>query len=204
MTPLPVEVSEVQGRSAENRQLTVMFCDLANSTVLSDTHDAEDYREIINAFQASATDAIKASNGYVARYMGDGLLAYFGYPTAAEDGPIRAVQAGLAVVENVQSINVAASLKVRVGLATGPVLDGDIVGEGASEEAAVVGATANLAARLQGAAEPDTVVLSDTTMRLLRGRMETQPTGPLSLKGFAEPVSAYRAVAPRLGGRCAR
>jgi class 3 adenylate cyclase/tetratricopeptide (TPR) repeat protein len=188
---------ERQARVAENRQLTVMFCDLADSTALSETLDAEDYRDLINFFQASATHAIKANGGYVARYMGDGMLAYFGYPAAAEDDPIRATKAGLAAIKSVQSRGDVAPLHIRIGVATGPVLVGDIIGEGASEEAAVVGATANLAARLQGAAELDTVVISAGTNELLKGQMETRQLGSLTLKGFSEPVIAYRALRSR-------
>ena len=184
-------------KGAEHRQLTVMFCDLADSTALSTTIDAEDYRDLLSAFQDASTKAIQANNGFVARYMGDGLLAYFGYPTASEDDPVRAARAGLEVVDAIAALRSAQKLEVRVGIATGMVLVGDIIGEGASEEAAVLGSTPNLAARLQSAANPNTVLVSQTTQTLLRGQLETDEVPPLHLKGFDDTVRAFRAVRPR-------
>ena len=157
---------------AERRQLTVMFADLVGSTELSQELDPEDLREINRAYQDTATAAIEKYGGYVARYMGDGVLAYFGYPRAHEDDAERALRAGLEVTDSVSTLETGVALAVRVGVATGPVVVGDIVGEGAAQESAVVGETPNLAARLQGIAEPNAVVLSAATHHLVSGRFE--------------------------------
>ena len=151
--------------AAERRQLTVMFCDLVGSTALSDAMDPEDYREVLAAYQSAAVKSIERYEGYVARYMGDGLLVYFGYPQAHEEDAERAVHAGLGIVESVSALSLREdlTLRVRIGIATGRVVVGDIVGEGASEERAVLGETPNLAARLQGVAEPDQIVISEAT-----------------------------------------
>ena len=189
---VPVAVDE-----AERRQLTVMFCDLVGSTALSAELDAEDLREVIVAFQDACAAQIARFDGYIARYMGDGMLIYFGYPRAREDSASRAVEAGLAIVEAVGRLSgLPIEPSVRVGIATGNVVVGDIIGEGASEERAVVGETPNLAARLQGLAEPGTVVISNRTRRLA-SLFEVEDLGRQSLKGFSEPVQAWRAV--RLG-----
>ena len=139
----PGQLSKAQSvqSAAERRQLTVMFCDLVGSTALSESMDAEDYREVLAAYQGAASAALKAQDGYIARYMGDGLLVYFGYPNAQENDPERATRAGLAVIDAVSALQVGPRLEVRIGIATGPVVVGDIIGEGASEEAAVLGAT---------------------------------------------------------------
>ena len=179
---------------AERRQLTVMFCDLVGSTELSGAMDIEDYCELLSAYQSAVAGVIQAHGGYVARYMGDGLLVYFGYPTAHENDPERAARAGLGIVDAVLALESAEPLAVRIGIATGPVVVGDIVGKGVSEEAAVLGETPNLAARLQGAAAPNTVLLSPTTQELLRGRLETKALEPVNLKGFSRSVVPHRAV----------
>lgn len=186
---------------AERRQLTVMFADLVGSTGLSQRLDPEDLRDINRAYQDAATGAIKKYDGFVARYMGDGVLAYFGYPQAHEDDAVRALRAGLDLIDSVSSLETSVALAVRIGVATGPVVVGDIVGEGAAQESAVVGETPNLAARLQGIAEPNTVVLSAATQRLVDGRFDLEPLGPQTLKGIDEPVPAYRALAVRAVSR---
>jgi class 3 adenylate cyclase/tetratricopeptide (TPR) repeat protein len=197
----PPEVAQAglpeSSRGAERRQLTVMFCDLVGSTALSANMDPEAYRELLASYQDAARGAIGHYDGYIARYMGDGLLVYFGYPLAHEDDSERAVRAGLAIVEAVRAMRFddCTELQVRIGIATGLVVAGDIVGEGASEERAVLGETPNLAARLQAIAQPNTVVLSDATRRLVEGRFDLEALGSHSVKGMKEPVSAHRAVA---------
>jgi class 3 adenylate cyclase len=142
---------------AERRQLTVMFCDLVGSTALSARLDPEELREVIGAYHQCVAGTVRRFDGLVAKYMGDGVLVYFGYPRAHEDDAERAVRTGLAVVEAVGSIGGSDPLEVRIGIATGPVVVGDLIGEGASQEQAVVGETPNLAARLQALAEPGSV-----------------------------------------------
>ncbi len=144
----PLAERPAQGHGAERRQLTVMFCDLVDSTRLSQRLDPEELRDVITAFQDACKATIEEQGGYLARYMGDGVLAYFGYPTAAEDDAERAVTAGTALVERVTATDGDTALAARVGIATGPVVVGDLIGEGAAMESAVVGETPNLAARL--------------------------------------------------------
>jgi len=182
---------------AERRQLTVMFADLIGSTELSQQLDPEDLRDINRAYQETATAAIKRYSGFVARYMGDGVLAYFGYPLAHEDDAERALRAGLELIEAVSALQVGIPLAVRVGVATGPVVVGDIIGEGAAQESAVVGETPNLAARLQGIAEPNTLVFSAATRHLVTGRFDLNELGLQALKGIAQPVPVYQALAVR-------
>jgi len=170
-------------REAERRQLTVMFCDLVGSTELSTKLDPEDMREVMTAFQDTCREAIQRYAGFIARYMGDGILVYFGYPQAHEDDAARAVRAGLAIVDSMLALNTSIGkrhrvvLAVRVGVATGPVVVGDIVGDGAAEEAAVIGETPNLAARLQGIAGPDQVVVASVTQSLLGALFEYEDIG---------------------------
>ena len=176
-----------------------MFCDLVGSTALSAELDPEDLREVMSSFQDICREAIDRFGGFIARYMGDAVLVYFGYPRAHEDDAERAVRAGLAVVEAIRAAHGKdkrdkTSLSVRVGVATGPVVVGDIVGEGAAEEAAVIGETPNLAARLQAIAVPDQVVVAPATQRLLETSFEFEDLGVHELKGIAEPVRAWRAV----------
>jgi len=180
----------------ERRQLTVMFCDLVGSTALSEQLDPEDLRAVIGAFQEACAGVIAGFEGYIARYMGDGLLVYFGYPQAHEDDAVRAVRTGLGIVAAVGNLNNHQDevLEVRVGIATGLVVVGDIVGEGASEERAVTGETPNLAARLQGVAAPNTVVIADSTQRLIRGLFDYNELGPRNIKGLSEPVRAYQVL----------
>src|SRR5215813_15587406 len=175
---------------AERRQVTVMFSDLVGSTALSGRMDPEDLREVISAYQRCVAETVGRFGGFVAKYMGDGVLAYFGYPQAHEDDAERAVRAGLELVAAVSGLKTHAALQTRVGIATGLVVVGDLVGSGASQEQAIVGDTPNLAARLQGAAEPNTVVIAEATRGLLGSLFELRDLGPKDLKGIAGPVRA--------------
>src|SRR5271157_4660969 len=179
--------------AAERRQLTVMFCDLVGSTALSARLDPEDMREVIRAYQDASSGAIARYDGFVAKFMGDGVLAYFGFPRAHEEDAERAVRAGLDIAAVVAKLDTRAkeSLKVRIGIATGIVVVGDLVGQGPAQEQAVVGDTPNLAARLQGLARPGSVVIAESTRRLLGGAFELKPLGPQTLKGFDVPVLAW-------------
>ncbi len=181
---------------AERRQLTVMFCDLVGSTALSTRLDPEDYREVIRAYQDACAGVITRFDGYVAKFMGDGVLAYFGWPRGHENDAERAISAGLGVVEAVGDIAPAVGetkpLAVRIGVATGPVVVGDIVGEGAAQEAAVTGETPNLAARLQEIAEPNSVVIAETTHQLAGGLFAYQALGGQSLKGIDGETQIWR------------
>ena len=181
---------------AERRQLTVMFVDLVGSTALSARLDPEDLREIVGAYHRSCAEQIAKAGGFVARYMGDGVLAYFGYPQAHEHDAEHAVLAGLALVEAVPKLKTAAGapLQVRVGIATGLVVVGDLIGSGEAQERGVVGDTPNLAARLQALAEPNMVVIAEGTRRLLGNLFEFEDLGAKDLKGIAGPVRAWAAL----------
>src|SRR5262245_4627868 len=148
---------------AERRQLTVMFTDLVGSTALSTTLDPEDLRSVIGAYHKCVAETVARFDGFVARYMGDGVLIYFGYPHAHEDDAERAARAGLAIIEAIGKLGIQEPLRVRIGVATGLVVVGDLVGAGEAQERGVVGETPNLAARLQGIAEPNTVVIAEGT-----------------------------------------
>jgi class 3 adenylate cyclase len=187
---------EISAASAERRQLTVMFCDLVGSTALSAKLDPEDMRAIIGAYHHSCTELIERNCGFVAKYMGDGVLAYFGYPQAHEHDAERAVRAGLSVVEAVPKLSTAAvaGLQVRVGIATGLAVVGDLIGSGEAQERSIVGETPNLAARLQGIAEPNAVVIAEGTRRLLGNLFELQDLGLKDLKGVAGPMRAWVAL----------
>ncbi|SHG75379.1 adenylate/guanylate cyclase domain-containing protein [Bradyrhizobium erythrophlei] len=182
--------------SAERRQLTVMFCDLVGSSALSVRLDPEDLRAIIGAYYACIAEVIARNEGVIARYMGDGVLAYFGYPQAHEDDAEQAARAGLALVDAVANLqtDIGTKLQVRVGIATGMVVVGDLTGEGAAREQAVIGETPNLAARLQALAEPGTVLISENTHRLADGHFDFRNLGPVALKGWAEPIPAWRVL----------
>lgn len=189
--------SSATSAGAERRQLTVMFCDLVGSTALSARFDPEDLRELIAAYHAAVTEAVAGADGFIARYMGDGVLAYFGYPQAHEDDAERAVRAGLAAIEAVGRLDVkSVKLETRVGIATGLVVVGDLIGEGAAQEQNVVGETPNLAARLQAIAEPNSVVISEGTHRLLGGLFEYRDLGAVELKGVARLVSTWQVLRP--------
>jgi class 3 adenylate cyclase/tetratricopeptide (TPR) repeat protein len=185
------------GGEAEHRQLTVMFCDLVGSTELSQTYDPEELRELNRTYQDAAKAAIERYGGYVARYMGDGVLAYFGYPQAHEDDPEQSVRAGLELITSLSRLDTLAELSARVGIATGPVVVGDLIGDGASQESAVVGETPNLAARLQGIAEPDSVVISESTHALLYDLFDCADLGERRLKGFAGQHRPWRVEGER-------
>jgi class 3 adenylate cyclase/predicted ATPase len=181
---------------AERRQLTVMFCDLVGSTELSARLDPEDMRAVIGAYHRCCAELIERSGGFVAKYMGDGVLAYFGYPQAHEHDAERAVRAGLALVEAVPKLKIAAaaSLAVRVGIATGLVVVGDLIGSGEAQERGIVGETPNVAARLQGIAEPNMVVIAESTRRLLGNLFELRDLEARNLKGIAGPSRAWAAL----------
>ena len=185
---------------AGRRQLTVMFCDLVGSTALSEKLDPEDLQEVNRAYQDACKAAIDRYEGYVARYMGDGVLAYFGYPQAHEDDAERSIHAGLGVVEAMIGLNqklgqqLNIEFAVRIGIATGPVVVGDLIGEGASQESAVVGSTPNLAARLQALASANTMVVSPGTHGLVKGQFEYKTLGEFDLKGVAEPVCVRQVI----------
>ena len=173
-----------------------MFCDLVGSTALSKRLDPEDMREVIRAYQDACSGAIARYDGFVAKFMGDGILAYFGFPRAHEDDAARAVHAGLEIAEVVARLQTRARerLAVRIGVATGLVVAGDLVGQGSAQEQAVVGDTPNLAARLQGLAEAGGVVVAAATRRLLGDRFRLRDLGKHAVKGLAEPVEAWAAL----------
>jgi len=188
---------------AERRQLTVMFCDLVGSTALSTGMDPEDLRDVIASYQSRCSAAIRHYDGFVAKYMGDGILVYFGYPRAHEDEAERSVRAGLDIVEAMAELNAAlrrppeVELTVRIGIATGPVIVGDQIGEGTASETAVVGETPNLAALLQALAQPNQIIVSAATRAMLGDHFDLEDLGAYELKGFAEPVPAWRVLSAR-------
>jgi class 3 adenylate cyclase len=181
---------------AERRQVTVMFSDLVGSTALSARMDPEDLREVISDYQKCVAETVQRFGGFVAKYMGDGVLIYFGYPQAHEDDAERAVRAGLELVAAVGAPKTHAALQTRIGVATGLVVVGDLIGSGASQEQAIVGDTLNLAARLQGVAEPNSVVIAEGTRRLLGNLFELEDLGPQELKGISGLVRAWAALRP--------
>ena len=184
---------------AERRQLTVLFCDLVDSTALAGQLDPEDLREVVRAYQATCAEVIQQLGGHIAQYLGDGLLIYFGYPQAHEDDAQRAVRASLGMLNAVQALNARLEqdkcirLAVRLGIHTGLVVVGDIGGAGRQEQLAL-GETPNIAARLQGLAEPDTVVISEATAQLIHGYFVCQALGAQGLKGVAQPLIVYRVL----------
>ena len=188
---------------AERRQLTVMFCDLVGSTALSTGMDPEDLRDVIASYQSRCSAVIRRYDGFVAKYMGDGILVYFGYPRAHEDEAERSVRAGLDIVDAMAELNATTrrppgvELAVRIGIATGPVIVGDQIGEGTASETAVVGETPNLAARLQALAQPNQIVVSSATRTMLGDHFDLEDLGASDLKGFAEPVAAWRVLSAR-------
>jgi class 3 adenylate cyclase/predicted ATPase len=183
--PLPLD-------TAERRQVTVMFSDLVGSTALSTHMDPEDLRELISGYQKCVTETVHRFDGFVARYMGDGVLVYFGYPFAHEDDAERAVQAGLETIAAVSALKTRGALRTRVGIATGLVVVGDLIGSRDTQERSIVGKTPNLAARLQGIAEPNTVVICDSTRRLLGNLFELKDLGARDdLRGVDEAARAW-------------
>jgi class 3 adenylate cyclase/predicted ATPase len=180
---------------AERRQLTVMFCDLVGSTELSQEHDPEELRNILRCYHDAVTGAIASHGGHVAKLLGDGVLAYFGWPHAQEDDAERAILAALAAVDEVRGIEAGeTALAARAGIATGPVVIGDMRGQTAQERGSIAGATPNLAARLQGTAAPGEVVIHSTTRKLVGATFDFQALGSKRLKGFADPVEIWRVV----------
>ena len=195
-TPEPAASIEPKAQdTAERRQVTVMFSDLVGSTALSARIDPEDLREVISAYQKCVAETVGRFGGFVAKYMGDGVLVYFGYPQAHEDDAERAVRAGLELVTAVSGLKTHATLQTRVGIATGLVVVGDLIGSGASQEQAIVGETPNLAARLQGVAEPNSVVIAESTRKLVGNLFDLdEDLGAKDLKGIAGPVRAWAAL----------
>src|SRR6516164_9475214 len=179
---------------AERRHLTLMFCDLVGSTPLSARFDPEDLREIIGAYHRCVADTVARFAGFVAKYMGDGVLIYFGYPEAHEDDAERAVRAGLAIIDAVGRLATSTPLNVRLGIASGLVVVGDLIGMGAAQERGVVGETPNLAARLQSLAQTGTLVIADNTRRQIGALFELEDLGPRPLAGFVEPQRAWRVL----------
>jgi class 3 adenylate cyclase/predicted ATPase len=198
----PPEPAEGRGSistagTAQRRQLTVMFCDLVESTALSTRLDPEELREIIAAYHQAVAAIVAESGGFVARYMGDGVLVYFGYPQAHEDDAQRAVRAGLRAIDAIPRLDVrSVKLRARVGIATGLVVVGDLIGEGSAQEQSVVGETPNLAASLQALAEPGSVVIAADTRRLVGNLFEYRELGAIQIKGVAAPVLAWQVLRP--------
>ena len=190
IAPAPDGLSAAE---AERRQLTVVFCDLVGSTALSSQLDPEDLREVIGAYHRCIREVVARFDGFIARYMGDGALVYFGYPQAREDDAERAVRAGLALVAAVTALrpHAAIRLQCRVGIATGLSVVGDLIGSGAAQEQAVIGEAPNVAARLQALAEPNAVVIADGTRRQLGSLFELIDLGPQQLRGLVEPQRAW-------------
>ena len=191
VVPLSIGRAERPVETAERRQLTVMFSDLVGSTAMAGTMDPEDLREVISAYQKCAAETVRRFDGCISRYMGDGVLVYFGYPKAHEDDAERAVRAGLELISALAGLKINAPLQTRIGIATGLVVVGDVIGSGEAQERGAVGETPNLAARLQGIAEPDTIVIAENTRRLLGNLFDLTDLGPKKLKGIAERVRAW-------------
>jgi class 3 adenylate cyclase/predicted ATPase len=193
---------EPRSPEAERRQLTVLFCDLVDSTTLSSQLDPEDWREVVRAYQETCAKVIARYEGHIAQYLGDGLLVYFGYPQAHEDDAQRAVRAGLGMIEALRQLNTrleqerGVSLVMRLGIHTGLVVVGEI-GGGAKHEQLALGETPNLAARLQGLAAPNTVVIGAATFQLLGRFFTCQSVGTKALKGIAQPIEVYQVLYER-------
>jgi class 3 adenylate cyclase len=193
---VPADVVASPRDTAERRQVTVMFSDLVGSTALSARMDPEDLREVISAYQKCVAETVRRFGGFVAKFMGDGVLIYFGYPQAHEDDAERAVRAGLELVAAVGGLKTHAPLQTRVGIATGLVVVGDLIGSGASQEQTIVGETPNLAARLQGSAAPNAVVIAESTRKLVGNLFELKDLGAQVVKGISGPVRAWAAIRP--------
>ena len=187
----PPDLDSQPEDTAERRQVTVMFSDMVGSTALSARMDPEDLRDVISAYQKCVAETVHRFGGFVAKYMGDGVLVYFGYPEAHEDDAERAARAGLELIAAVAGLKTGAPLQTRVGIATGLVVVGDLIGSGEAQERGIVGETPNLAARLQGVAEPNMVVIAQSTRRLLGSLFVLEDLGARNLKGIAGPVPAW-------------
>src|SRR6266699_228787 len=201
--PMSPAATRREAPEAERRQLTVLFCDLVESTALAARLDPEELREVIRAYQDTCAKVIARFEGHIAQYLGDGLLVYFGYPRAHEDDAQRAVRAGLGMVEALGQLNIrlkpdrGVELSVRLGIHTGLVVVGE-VGGGPRQEQLALGETPNVAARLQGIAAPNTLVISAATLQLLGGFFACQPFGTPLLKGLAQPLAVYRVLYERM------
>ena len=195
---LPVQSDRVEP-SGERRQLTVMFCDLVGSTALSEQLDPEELQAVVRSYQEVSAQVIERYEGYIAQYLGDGLLVYFGYPAAHEDDAARAIRAGLEIVTALDQARsqFPQPVQVRIGIHTGPVVVGEM-GGGSRHEQLALGETPNIAARVQGKARPDEVVISVATQRLVAGLFETQERGLHELKGISTLQALYRVTAKRL------
>jgi class 3 adenylate cyclase/predicted ATPase len=194
LKPAPAAPRASPEDRAEHRQVTVMFADLVGSTALSGRVDPEDLREVISSYQKCVAETVQRFDGFVAKYMGDGVLVYFGHPQAHEDDAEQAVRAGLELVAAVGDLKTHTALQTRVGIATGMVVDGDLIGSDASQEQAIVGETPNLAACLKGIAEPSSVVIDESTRKLLGNLFELEDLGAKDLQGIAGPVRAWAAL----------
>src|ERR1700720_4189149 len=193
----PSAPTSIASGDPERRQLTVMFCDLVGSTALAARLDPEDLREVIAAYHRVVHEIVTEFDGFVAKYMGDGVLVYLGYPRAHEDDAERAVRAGLGVINAVGRLDVkSVKPQARVGIATGLVVVGDLIGKGSAQEQSVVGETPNPAARLQTLAEPGAVVIAAGTRRLVGDLFEYRDLGAVEVKGIADPVPAWRVLRP--------
>ena len=183
----------------ERRYLTVMFCDLVGSTALSRQLDPEDLRPIIRAYQDCCAGIVARLDGFICRYIGDGILIYFGYPRAHEDDAERAVRASLDIVQSLSRLTVSGDMKlqVRIGITTGLVVVGELIGSGVSQEVAAIGDAPNIAARLQSMAQPDSIVVDDTTRTLTQGLFKFDNLGPQQLKGLSDHVQAWRVLSER-------
>ena len=206
-----VATGDATASRAERRQLTVMFCDLVGSTALSQQLDPEDLHEVIRVYQNTVAGEIARYEGHVAKFMGDGVIAYYGYPHAHEDDAERAIRSALSIVQAIPKLQLGDTrpLQVRIGIATGQVVVGDIIGEGAAQEEAVVGDTPNLAARLQELAAPNSIVASAATRDLTGNVFDFADLGRRSLKGMTEPTQVWRVdrermLESRFEGRTAR
>ena len=193
-TAPPASSPAPESSTGERRQLTVMFCDLVGSTALSEKLDPEELRSLLHEYRTVCGEVISRYEGFVARYVGDGILTYFGWPKAHEEDAERALRAALEIIQTVKSASVTETLSVRIGIATGPVVVGEQAGVGDQAKLAV-GSTPNLAARLQGLASADQIVIASATRRLVGNSFELSDLGEHDLKGIAEPVHAWRVMA---------
>ena len=191
LSDAPPAIDNAAKDTAERRQVTVMFSDLVGSTALSARLDPEDLREVISAYQTCVAETVRHFGGFVARYMGDGVLIYFGYPTAHEDDAERAVRSGLALIDAVATLPAPEPLQVRIGVATGMVVVGDLVGSGEAQEHDIVGETPNLAARLQAIAEPNTVVIAEATRRLAGQSLRAAGPRAQGAEGDRRPRASF-------------
>src|SRR5262245_26585240 len=194
-----ISAAEPRSPDAERRQLTVLFCDLMDSTRLSTQLDPEDYREVVRAYQSACAEVIQRYDGHIAQLLGDGLLIYFGYPHAHEDDAQRAVRTGLGILDAMGDLNThlqrekGIQLGARLGLHTGLVVIGEMGGAGRQEQLAL-GAVPNIASRIQGRAAPNTIAVSEATYRLIQGYFECEDLGAQTLRGVAEPLNVYRVL----------